>query len=141
MANENILTQDMQCVETARMVFKGMSLFFGMLADSMNGDVNTAAVPAKTQPVENTVSKTTEAPADNKPETAESKKPDPMPAESNITHKDVQRAMAVKIKELAKRGEDVDKVGDLFPQFHGASCVSELNVDDYPAFLAELNKL
>ena len=65
------------------------------------------------------------------------------PAEAGkpVTRKDVERAMGAKIKELARKGEGPDAIGAVFPKFHNAQCISDLDVTDYPAFLEELAKL
>lgn len=63
------------------------------------------------------------------------------PPAKRITKDDVQRAMAVKVKQLAAKGKEVTLIGTLFPQFHGAQCVSDLTEADYPVFLDELAKL
>ena len=46
--------------------------------------------------------------------------------------------MGAKIKELARKGEGPDAIGAVFPKFHNAQCISDLDVTDYPAFLEEL---
>ena len=76
---------------------------------------------------------------ETKPETPAA--PSTNPPAKHITKDDVQRAMAVKVKQLAAKGKEVTLIGTLFPQFHGAQCVSDLTEADYPAFLDELAKL
>lgn len=134
--SKNIQAQESQYVEGVRMLFKGLSMMFGTVADGME-----AGVPAA-QAVDTSVPHATPT----APVQAETKAPAPAETAVNaegkkITRTDVQRAMAAKIKELSAKGSSPDAVGTLFPQFHGASCVSDLTADDYPAFLAELAKL
>ena len=134
--SKNIQAQESQYVEGVRMLFKGLSMMFGTVADGME-----AGVPAARAVDTSVPHATPTAPAQ-----AETKAPAPAETAANaegkkITRTDVQRAMAAKIKELSAKGSSPDAVGTLFPQFHGASCVSDLTADDYPAFLAELAKL
>lgn len=143
MTSKNIQAQESQYVEGVRMLFKGLSMMFGTVAEGMEGGAPTTQVESKAAPAapkaEPTVAPTA---APTAPAPAETKAP--APAETGgkpITRTDVQRAMAAKIKELSAKGSSPDAVGTLFPQFHGASCVSDLTADDYPAFLAELAKL
>ena len=63
------------------------------------------------------------------------------PDGKTIKRSDVERAMAAKIKALAAQGNGPGAIGQLFPKFHGAQCVSDLTDADYPAFLEELSKL
>lgn len=134
--SKNIQAQESQYVEGVRMLFKGLSMMFGTVADGMEVGVPAARAVDTSVP-----HATPTAPAQ-----AETKAPAPAETAANaegkkITRTDVQRAMAAKIKELSAKGSSPDAVGTLFPQFHGASCVSDLTADDYPAFLAELAKL
>ena len=140
--SKNIQAQESQYVEGVRMLFKGLSMMFGTVADGMEGGAPEA--PAANEAVPQAKADSPAAP--KAPAQAETKAPAPAETAANtegkkITRTDVQRAMAAKIKELAGKGSSPDAIGTLFPQFHDASCVSDLTADDYPAFLAELAKL
>lgn len=138
--SKNIQAQESQYVEGVRMLFKGLSMMFGTVADGMEGGNPAVQTATVTAPKAETPAVPSAAPI--APAQAETKAP--APAETGgkpITRTDVQRAMAAKIKELSAKGSSPDAVGTLFPRFHGASCVSDLTADDYPAFLEELAKL
>ena len=140
--SKNIQAQESQYVEGVRMLFKGLSMMFGTVAEGMEGGAPEA--PAANEAVQQAKADPPAAP--KTPAQAETKAPAPAETEAvtegkKITRTDVQRAMAAKIKELSAKGSSPDAVGTLFPQFHGASCVSDLTADDYQAFLAELAKL
>ena len=142
--SKNIQAQESQYVEGVRMLFKGLSMMFGTVADGMEASVPAAQAVSPAGPQASDKADSPAAPT--APAQAETKAPAPAETAANaegkkITRTDVQRAMAAKIKELSAKGSSPDAVGTLFPQFHGASCVSDLTADDYPAFLAELAKL
>ena len=140
--SKNIQAQETQYVEGVRMLFKGLSMMFGTVADGMEGGAPTAPEAGDPGPQ----AKADPPAAPKAPAPAETKAPAPAetvaePEGKKLTRTDVQRAMAAKIKELSAKGSSPDAVGTLFPMFHGATCVSDLTADDYPAFLAELAKL
>ena len=137
-----IQSQETQYVEGVRRLFKGLSMMFGTVADGMEGGAPEASEAGEPVPQ----AKADPPAASKAPAQAETKAPAPAETEAvtegkKITRTDVQRAMAAKIKELASKGSSPDAIGTVFPMFHGASCVSDLTADDYPAFLAELAKL
>ena len=149
----NMTDSEMQCVEGFRMMLQGMSMVFGTMAGSLGdkgltvpatadkpgGEANpdTAGKPtAETVKAKAPAQAETNAPAPAAT-TAESSAPEGKP----VTRKDVERAMGAKIKELARKGEGPDAIGAVFPKFHNAQCISDLDVTDYPAFLEELAKL
>ena len=149
----NMTNSEMQCVEGFRMMLQGMSMVFGTMAGSLGDKGHTVPMAADKpgreadpdtagKPTEETVKATAPAQAEtNAPApaatTTESGAPDSKP----VTRKDVERAMGAKIKELARKGEGPDAIGAVFPKFHNAQCISDLDVTDYPAFLEELAKL
>lgn len=149
----NMTGSEMQCVEGFRMMLQGMSLVFGTMAGSLGNTAITipaeADKPAKEASPEMAAKPTTEtvkaaAPAQaetNAPAPAETKAETSVPEGKPVTRKDVERAMGAKIKELARKGEGPDAIGAVFPKFHNAQCISDLDVTDYPAFLEELAKL
>lgn len=156
MKDENIQAQ--QCAQGIQLMMQGMAMVFGSVAESM-GSVKPSAAPtavdearvpkpAPAAPKAETTNAIKDKAAESaKPAKAEEPaKPENAPAaDSNtgkpITRPDVERAMGAKIMELAQSGRGPEAVGQLFPLFHNAECISDLTVDDYPGFLAELAKL
>ena len=140
----NMTADEKQCLEFFRKFCKGASVFAGLMAELSEGDGGgdpTEAVKDSKadKPAQSPAAPTAPAPA-------ETKAPAQAETEANaggkqVTRTDVQRAMAAKIKELSARGTSPDVVGQLFPRFHGAACVSDLKAEDYPTFLEELAKL
>lgn len=149
----NMTGSEMQCVEGFRMMLQGMSLVFGTMAGSLgNSGINAPAEADKpvkeacpevaAKPTTETVKAAAPAQAEtNAPAPAETKAETGVPEGKPVTRKDVERAMGAKIKELARKGEGPDAIGAVFPKFHNAQCISDLDVTDYPAFLEELAKL
>ena len=134
-----------KCVEGLRMMLQGMSMVFGTMAGSLeNGQAEMLECTKQT--VGKTITEKAAAPVSQQKSDVTSEKK----AEADntvdtggeeITRSDVERAMGAKIKELAKAGKSPEVVGQLFPMFHDAQCVSDLNKVDYPLFLTELAKL
>lgn len=138
-------------------IFRALSEFFGAVADSVCASPETVKA-SQADKAENAAPRT-QAKAETKanppasPSTgsvnsagqAEAKPAEPQPVETPggkpITRDEVQRAMAAKIKAITAQGGGPGVVGELFPKFHGAQCLSDLTEADYPAFLAELSKL
>lgn len=152
-----------QCVEGLRMMLQGMAMVFGTMAESIGGvpdfpaqtagchpenqmspgnnkatEANTSAAREKPKAAQNAVSPQ-ETKAAPPPEQAEP--PKETTGGKPISRTDVERAMAAKIKAMAAQGKGPGVIGQLFPKFHGAQCVSDLTAADYPAFLEELNQL
>lgn len=151
-----------QCVEGLRMMLQGMAMVFGTMAESIGGvpdfPTQTAGrTPENPVPPNGKVSEANASAVQEKPKAAQSaaasKKPTAAtspeqvaspkaaPGGKSITRTDVERAMAAKIKAMAAQGKGPGVIGQLFPKFHGAQCVSDLTAADYPAFLEELNQL
>lgn len=152
-----------QCVEGLRMMLQGMAMVFGTMAESIGGvpDYSVQTVgraienqmpPGNSQATEANTSAAQEKPkATQNAATPKETKVSPIPEQAAppkdtpggkpISRTDVERAMAAKIKAMAAQGKGPGVIGQLFPKFHGAQCVSDLTVADYPAFLEELNQL
>ena len=140
--------QAQRCAEGHQLMLQGMALVFGSVKEPvesmkqtleslMNQDSPNHAEehvqPAKAERTD------TADPNESVPQqTAPAPQP---PGGKPLTKSDIQRAMALKIKELAKNGQGPDAVRAQFQKFHNATCVSDLTPDDYPGFLAELEKL
>lgn len=149
----NMTGREKQCVEGFRMMLQGMSLVFGTMADSLENNAVTVPTAAdkpvkeaspvmSTKPTVNNVKAAAPVQAETSaPAPAETKAETSVPEGKPVIRKDVERAMGAKIKELARKGEGPDAIGAIFPKFHNAQCISDLDVTDYPAFLEELAKL
>ena len=157
--NENMLTaEDRQFLTAGRLIAQGLAILLG------NSKVITGDVSYIEQPIPVTESKTARTKAEvderkaepekpkavvsqDKPKAADAATADTPAAKTEapdgkaVKRSDVERAMAAKIKALAAQGNGPGAIGQLFPKFHGAQCVSDLTEADYPAFLEELSKL
>ena len=133
MKTENIQVQAKQYVEGFQMMLRGMSMMFGTMAEAM------AAGLSQTHEAEQSL--VPEESAKNQGPTTVTAPAVEAPGARKITRSDLERAMAAKIKELSSKGEGPDAIGALFPKFHNAQCITDLETTDYPAFLEELAKI
>ena len=148
---ENMLTaEDRQILTAWRLIGKGIAILLGN-TKIMDGAL---AVPQSTPASGSKAASPKAEPetpkavvSQDKPKAADAATADTPAAKTEapdgkaVKRSDVERAMAAKIKALAAQGNGPGAIGQLFPKFHGAQCVSDLTEADYPAFLEELSKL
>ena len=156
---ENMLTAEDRLFLTAgRLIAQGLAILLGN-PNAITGTVpeirlTTPAAESKAETAKTELAKPKaepEKPAaavnQDKPKAEDKTKADASQEKTEtsdakkISRSDLERAMAAKVKALAAQGSGPAAIGQLFPKFHGAQCVSDLTEADYPAFLEELSKL